>query len=227
MIALELTTVSKARGRAAHLVRAVRGVSLTVASGEVVLVEGPSGAGKTTLLMLGAGLLTPDAGTVMLAGERLGALSPSARGALRARVAGFVFQRSNLLEGLTVRENVLLAAALAGLDRNRAADHADRLLARLGLAALARRHPATLSGGEEHRVAVARALVHGPAVVFADEPTGSLDSVSGQAVAEVLSVLAREHGAAVVVASHDARLRRFATRRFRMSDGELSAVTGG
>ena len=221
MKVLELVGVAKSRGRAPQRVQAVRGASLELEPGEFVLLEGPSGSGKTTLLAMAAGLLTPDAGEVTLAGEKLATLSPGQRRALRARAAGFVFQRSNLLPGLTVRENVLLAGELARMPSRQAEAEADRLLEALGLAAVAGRRPGTLSGGEEHRAAVARALVHGPSVVFADEPTGSLDGVSGRAVAEALATLARERRVAVLVATHDARLRAFAARRLWMVDGEL------
>jgi putative ABC transport system ATP-binding protein len=221
MIALELRAVSKSHGSGAQQVHALRSTSLSVAGGEIVLLEGPSGAGKTTLLTVAAGLLTPDAGEVELAGESLGKLTQAERRDLRARAAGFVFQRANLLDGLTVRENVLLAAALAGMPRARAAEETDRLLSTLRLDATVSRRPHTLSGGEEHRVAVARALVHRPALIFADEPTGSLDSISGHAVALALATLARESGVAVLVATHDARLREIATRRLWMADGQI------
>lgn len=226
MSALELRGVWKARGAARRLVQAVRGASLRLAPGEVVLVEGPSGAGKTTLLLVAAGLLTPERGSVALGGRELGGLGAPDRRALRARSVGFVFQRANLLDRLTVRENVLLAGALARLPGRRAAAEADRLLSELGLAALADRLPPTLAGGEEQRVAVARALVHGPTLVLADEPTGSLDAVSGREVAAALTALARAAGAAVLVASHDARLRAVASRRLWMADGQLSPATG-
>jgi putative ABC transport system ATP-binding protein len=213
--------VWKRRGRGARAVEAVRGASLEVAAGELVLLEGPSGAGKTTLLLIAAGLLAPDRGEATLAGEALAPLGAAGRRALRARACGFVFQRANLLDRLTVRENVLLAAGLAGLPRPLARARAEALLARLGLAAVADRLPATLSGGEEQRVAVARALVHRPAVVLADEPTGELDAASGRAVATALAELAREEHVAVLVATHDARLRPFASRRAWMADGAL------
>jgi ABC-type lipoprotein export system ATPase subunit len=219
--ALVLTGVSKTRGGGARAVRALADVSLAVEPRDVILLEGPSGSGKTTLLVVGAGLLSADAGEVVLAGRSLAGLGQAARGAWRARHVGFVFQRANLLEGLDVRGNVLLAAALADVPRRDAEAEADRLLELLGIARLARRRADQLSGGEEHRVAVARALVHRPAVVFADEPTGSLDTESGLAVAEALAGLAREANVAVVIATHDARLRPFATRRITMIDGRI------
>ena len=226
MSVLELQGVTKRRGKGIQSVRALRGVSLSLEPGEVVLIEGPSGSGKTTLLTLAAGLLSPDDGEVSLAGANLAALSPGERRAHRARNVGFVFQRANLLDGLTARENVLIAAALAGIPHERAQSEAAHLLEALGIAALADRATRTLSGGEEHRVAIARALVHRPAIVFADEPTGNLDGVSGRAVAEALTRLARDGGVAVLIATHDARLRGYATRRVRIVDGLLQDVSG-
>ena len=219
MSSLELRGVGKTRGSGRQAVRALSDVNLRLEPGELVLLEGPSGSGKTTLLSVAAGLLTPDEGTVTLAGHELGPLSPAARRTVRARHVGFVFQRANLLEGLCVRDNVALAGALAGMPRDRAEAEADRLLAALGIAELFDRSPSHLSGGEEHRVAVARALVHTPAVVLADEPTGNLDSASGRSVAEALRSLAAH--SAVLVASHDTRLHPFATRRLWIEDGRL------
>lgn len=216
---LVLAGVSKARGQGRQRVQALSAVDLRLDAGELVLLEGPSGSGKTTLLSIAAGLLSPDQGTVSLSGQDLAALTPRARRALRARHVGFVFQRANLLMALDVRENVALAGALAGLPRARALAETDRLLTVLGIADLAERSPRRLSGGEEHRVAVARALVHAPAVILADEPTGNLDSASGRSVAEALRALARD--SAVLVATHDARLHEFATRRLWIEDGRL------
>jgi putative ABC transport system ATP-binding protein len=221
MTVLELLHVSKTRGHIVHGVAAMRDVSLVVGAGEFVLLEGPSGVGKTTLLAVAAGLLRPDAGEVCLAGSALSRLGAAAQRRHRARAVGFVFQRSNLLDGLTARDNVLLMAALAGMSQRDRGREADRLLDILGVKAVAGHLPGILSGGEEQRVAIARALVHRPAIVLADEPTGSLDSVSGQAVAECLREAARAQGAAVLVATHDVRLVPFATRRLRMLDGRL------
>jgi putative ABC transport system ATP-binding protein len=187
----------------------------------LVLVEGPSGSGKTTLLSLAAGLLTADQGEVVLAGRSLRDTTPAERRARRSRSVGFVFQRANLLQWLTARENLLLAAAMAGVGRVQACSRADRLLERLGVARLADRRPAELSGGEEHRVALGRALMNRPAVLFADEPTGSLDGASGRAVAEALAEAAGVERVAVLVVTHDSRLRPYATRGLWMEDGRL------
>jgi putative ABC transport system ATP-binding protein len=223
MMALELERISQTRGSGRRAVQALREVSLSIAAGEFVLLEGPSGAGKTTLLAVAAGLLTPTSGTVKLAGQSLGTMSSAECRRHRARRVGFVFQRSNLLPQLTLWDNVLLMVAISGVPRAEGEGEATRLLEALGIAGLANRRPRELSGGEEQRAAVARALVHRPAIVLADEPTGNLDSVSGRAVAERLAGLAAERGAAVLVATHDPRLEPFATRRVRISDGTIAA----
>ena len=219
MTVLLLDGVSKTRGVGAHATQALRDASLSVSAGEVVLLEGASGAGKTTLLAVAAGLLTPDAGRVQLAGRSLDDLSPAERRRHRARMVGFVFQRSNLLEQLTAWENVLLMAQLAGEPTGEARRATNEVFEQLNIGHLATREPSALSGGEEQRVAVARALVHRPALVLADEPTGNLDGAAGRVVAEALATCARARGAAVLVATHDARLEPFATRRVSMVDG--------
>ncbi|MBK6813153.1 MAG: ABC transporter ATP-binding protein [Sandaracinaceae bacterium] len=224
MSILELHRVSRARGTGEHAVQALSGVDLVVRPGEVVLVEGPSGSGKTTLLTVSAGLLSPDQGDVLLAGERVVTLSASRRRAHRARAVGFVFQHPNLLSTLSARDNVLLGALIAGRERAAALAATDALFEELGIPHLAHRRPHALSGGEEQRVAVARALVHGPALVLADEPTASLDSASGRAVGEALAQMAHTKGVGVVIATHDPRLRVFGTRRLWMEDGCLAPV---
>jgi len=222
MSAVELRAVWKTRGAGRQATQAVTDVSLAVEPGDFMLLEGPSGSGKTTLLALAAGLLTADRGEVWLTNERMGGLSPRARRRLRAMRVGFVFQRPNLLSRITILENVLISAQLAELGSADGTREASALLEALGIGQLAERYPGEVSGGEEQRAAVARALVHRPAVIFADEPTASLDSVSGAAVAACLQRLAGERDAAVLVATHDARLERFATRRTRIVDGKIA-----
>jgi ABC-type lipoprotein export system ATPase subunit len=219
--ALSLEGIAKSRGSGRRAVRVLHDVSLTLSRGEVVLLQGPSGAGKTTLLALAAGLLLPDAGRVSLDGVSPSNLSPAERRHHRARRVGFVFQHSNLLDQLTVRENVLVMAALAGLAPPDARAATDELLEVLGIARLTERLPRELSGGEEQRVVIARALVHCPTIVLADEPTGSLDGASGAVVARLLADTARSRGATVLVATHDQRLEAIASRTVRLLDGRI------
>jgi len=223
MSALELLGISKTRGRGAHAVAALRDVSLVVAPGEVVLLDGPSGSGKTTLLAVAAGLLHADEGDVVLAGMRLDGAPPAVVRAHRSKTVGLVFQRASLMPGLTARENVLLMATLAGCPRPEAERETARLLEEVGVAHRADHRPAELSGGEEQRVAVARALVHRPALILADEPTASLDGATGRLVVEQLRDLAAARGAAVLIATHDPRLTPVATRRLHLADGRLVA----
>ena len=180
MTPLVLQEVSKTRGTGSRAVPVLHDVSLSVNAGEFVLIEGPSGAGKTTLLAVAGGLLTPERGRVFLDGRELHLHGRAADRQHRAKAVGFVFQRANLLPRLTVRDNVQLMGLLAGLSRSDVQHDADDLLGRLRLGRLRDRYPRELSGGEEQRVAVVRALVHRPSVVLADEPTGSLDRASGQ-----------------------------------------------
>lgn len=222
MSILLMQEIHKKRGHGARSVHVLQGISFSIACGEVVLLEGPSGSGKTTLLALAAGLLMPDAGDVFIDGVSLADLAPAVRRSFRAKQVGFVFQRSNLLSALTVRQNVLLMTELAAISSKIGEKETDALLQHLGLTALAAKYPHELSGGEEQRTAVARALVHRPKIVFADEPTGSLDGASGRAVAEALATLARDRNTAVLVATHDLRLEPIATRKIRISDGLIS-----
>lgn len=225
MIVLRLHNISKKRGRDKHAVAALNHVSLQVKAGEFIIIEGPSGVGKTTLLAVSAGLLQPDTGTVSLAEANLQKLTAAYCRKHRSRAAGFIFQRSNLLDGITVRDNVRIMASIADLPPDQAEETTNRLLDSLGLSALADRSTDSLSGGEEQRVAVARALVHKPAVVFADEPTGNLDTHSGKAVADLLKSTAKHFGSAVLVTTHDHRLAKYASRRFYMIDGQLKETS--
>jgi ABC-type lipoprotein export system ATPase subunit len=219
---LELRDVVQTRGVGRRQVTVLRGATLTVSRGECVLLEGPSGSGKTTLLAVAAGLLTPSGGEVLVEGRRVNAMSPGARCSWRAGAVGFVFQRANLLSGVTVLDNVVLAARLAGASHVDGRRQALELLARLGVGHLVAHFPRELSGGEEQRVAVARALVHRPAVVLADEPTGSLDQEAGLPVVVAMTQQAKVAGCAVVIATHDVTLAPFATRRVRLHDGRIT-----
>lgn len=202
------------------VVRAVEGVTLEIACGALTVLMGPSGSGKTTLLSLVAGLLAPTSGTVETAGVSLAALDAPALAAFRLRHVGIVFQAFHLVDALTVQENVELPLALAGQRRPASAARAGALVERLGLAHRAGFRPASLSGGEQQRCAIARALANDPAVVVADEPTGSLDATAGDGVIALLRELAAE-GRTVVVASHDPRLARVADAVVRLEFGRV------
>jgi putative ABC transport system ATP-binding protein len=223
MMALVLDGVSKTRGDGFRAVPVLHDISLSVAAGEFLLIEGPSGAGKTTLLAVAGGLLTPEKGRIFLDGRELHVQSRSVDRQHRARAVGFVFQRANLLPHLTVRENVVLMGTVAGLPYRDVEKATEDLLERLGLGALRNRYPNELSGGEEQRVAVVRALIHRPSVVLADEPTGSLDRASGHKTTEALAELARLQNSAVLVATHDTRIAPFASRVVAIEDGRIKA----
>lgn len=196
-------------------------ISFSVAAGERIAVVGPSGSGKSTLLGLMAGLDAPSDGRVLVEGRDLAQLSPSKLARLRGERMGFVFQSYRLLPTLTALENIAVPLDLAG--RADADATARAWLARVGLAERADHLPAKLSGGEQQRVALARALAPGPALVFADEPTGNLDSRTGAAMTELLFGLVAESGATLVLVTHDLALAGRAGRRIELSDGRLVA----
>ncbi len=220
MSAIRLECVWKHRGEGRRFVSVLRDISFAIEAGEVVLLLGPSGSGKTTLLGVVGGLLSADAGSVETAGALVDTQDQAARRRMRSSDIGFVFQRPSLLGGLTARENVLLMASLAGMDRKASEIEIDTLFESLGISALADHFPHQLSGGEEQRVGIARALIHRPAVLLADEPTGNLDAASGTAVAELMVALAVERRSAVLIATHDPRLERYASKRLLMRDGQ-------
>lgn len=204
---------------------ALAGVTFQVSPGEVVAVMGPSGSGKSTLLHCLAGLLRPDAGEVLFEGRRVDQLSERERSALRLHRFGFVFQFGELVPELTLLENVALPVRLTRrADRRAAARRAHEALAALGVGEVANRRAAEVSGGEAQRAAVARALVHDPAVVFADEPTGALDTVAGEHVLEALVGMARDRGTAVVLVTHEPRVAAYAQREVVLRDGRVAAV---
>ncbi len=195
------------------------GVSFEVGSGEAVAIVGVSGSGKSTLLGLLAGLDTPSSGAVRIDGHDLNALDEDGRAALRGRMIGFVFQSFQLLPAMTALENVMLPLELAGADG--AEDAAQAMLARVGLADRAHHYPKQLSGGEQQRVAIARAFVKRPRLLFADEPTGNLDSETGAQVIDLLFELNRESGATLLLVTHDEALTRRCNRVLRLSAGRL------
>jgi putative ABC transport system ATP-binding protein len=202
---------------------ALDGVRLEVAAGESVAVMGPSGSGKSTLLNLVAGLDRPTRGTVTVAGQRIDGLSETGVARFRRQQVGMVFQFFNLLDDLTVADNVLLPAQLAGLSRTAARARADELLAALRIAQHADAYPARLSGGERQRVAIARALVNRPALLLADEPTGALDTVTGEQIGDVLLDLNRA-GQTLLLVTHNPDLAaRYAGRTVQLVDGRIAS----
>ncbi|HVV24863.1 MAG TPA: ABC transporter ATP-binding protein [Pseudonocardiaceae bacterium] len=193
--------------------------SLAVWPGEVVAVMGPSGSGKSTLLHCLAGIVRPDSGRITYAGTDIGALSDTARSALRRSDFGFVFQFGQLVPELTCLENVALPLRLAGIRRGAAEQAARVWLGRLEVSDVADKRPGDVSGGQGQRVAVARALVAEPKVIFADEPTGALDSLNGERVMTLLVSAARETGTAVVLVTHEPRVAAYSDREVVVRDG--------
>ncbi|MGI8994461.1 MAG: ABC transporter ATP-binding protein [Nocardioidaceae bacterium] len=218
---LELTGVMHAYRRTV----ALRGISMSVSPEEVVAVTGPSGCGKSTLLHAAAGIVRPQGGSVRLLGQDLGALDETARTVLRRRQVGIVLQFGQLVPDLSVLDNVALPLLLEGHDRATARTAATDWLCRSGLEAETAATPAELSGGQAQRAAVARALVTGPSVIFADEPTGSLDTTGGELLLDLLVGAARERGAALVLVTHDNMVAARADREIRLRDGVVEAVT--
>ncbi|KGM16945.1 hypothetical protein N867_12740 [Actinotalea fermentans ATCC 43279 = JCM 9966 = DSM 3133] len=198
---------------------ALDGVDLDLADGESLAVMGPSGSGKSTLLHCLAGILAPDQGGVALRGRDVSSGSDRERSLLRRRHYGFVFQFGQLLSELPAVENVALPAMLLGTSRREATERARQWLASLGLAGMEGRRPGELSGGQAQRVAVARALITGPDVVFADEPTGALDQATGADVMRVLTEATRAAGASLVVVTHDESVAAWCSRRLVIVDG--------
>ena len=203
---------------------ALRGASVTVREGEILAVMGPSGSGKSTLLHCLAGIFTPDAGEALFDGQALNTMSEADRTRLRRTAFGFVFQFGQLVPELTAADNVALPLLLNRTKRKVAYKTADTWLERLGIGDKGGRRTGELSGGEGQRVAVARALALAPKVIFADEPTGSLDSLTGEKVMDLMTGLAREQGATVVIVTHDARVAAYADRMAMVRDGLVQNV---
>ena len=197
----------------------LQGVNLRIKPGESLAVVGESGSGKSTLLGLLAGLDLPSSGTVELAGEALQRLDEDGRARLRGQYVGFVFQSFQLMPTFTALENVMLPLEL--LDKPNPCTTAETLLARVGLSARMRHYPRQLSGGEQQRVAIARAFATGPAILFADEPTGNLDTTTGEQIIDLLFEINREQGTTLVLVTHDERLAGRCSRRIRLHAGRL------
>ena len=225
MSMLELGEVSKSYGQGSAEVQALHEVSLSAEEGVMVAVMGPSGSGKSTLLTIAGTLEEPTSGEVLLAGQPVGKLSRSAKARLRRRVIGYVFQDFNLLPGLTAAENVSLPLELDGLSGRKARVAALKVLDRLGLSDRASHYPDQMSGGERQRAAIARAMVGERRLLLADEPSGALDSVNGEAVMRLVHDACKNAGMTAVVVTHDAQLASWADRVVFLRDGRVTDQT--
>jgi putative ABC transport system ATP-binding protein len=205
---------------------ALRGADLSVNAGEIVAVMGPSGSGKSTLLHCLAGILVPDEGEIWFGGGRIDQLGEGQRSALRRDQFGFVFQFGQLVPELTAEENVALPLLLNGVKRGDALAQARTWFERLELDGLEQRRSGELSGGQAQRIALGRGLVARPKVLFADEPTGSLDSLTGERVMELLSAAAREQSTTVVLVTHEPRVAAYADREVMVRDGRVTSLSG-
>jgi putative ABC transport system ATP-binding protein len=218
---LEFDDVVKSFGAGLTEVRALRGITLSVADGEFVAVMGPSGCGKSTLLHLAGALEAPSAGSVRVAGRELAGLGAAERSELRRNDVGYVFQRLNLIPSLTAIENVMLPVELTGGSQRNARQLAIEALSTVGLNQQLDRYPDDFSGGQQQRIAIARAIVGERRLLLADEPTGSLDTASGDEVIELLAALPKEHGTAVVLVTHEPRFASWADRFVFPRDGRV------
>jgi putative ABC transport system ATP-binding protein len=222
---IEAEDVAKTYDTGEVQVQALRGVSLVVPRGEMVAIMGPSGCGKTTLLNCLSGLDTVDGGVVRIAGTDLATLSDNAKTTYRARQMGFIFQTFNLLPVLSAVENVELPLVVSGVPTRPARTRALAALERVGLGGLGHKRPGQFSGGQRQRVTIARALVNQPAIVWADEPTGSLDSATADEIMALMEQLNREHGQTFVLVTHAPEVGARCHRIVRMRDGEIVSDT--
>ncbi len=220
-VVLEAIDIVKELGEGAGKVLALKGVSLTLRTGELTLLMGPSGSGKTTLLSILGCILTPTSGTVRICGETLNNLDVEQLANLRRRHIGYIFQSYNLFPTLTAMENVRLALDVRGAKFAETVSKSEAALKAVGLAHKLRSYPRNMSGGEQQRVAVARALAGAPSVILADEPTAALDSENGHAVMKLLSQIAKENNHAVLAVTHDPRTHAYADRIVRIEDGRI------
>ncbi|MCA9155967.1 MAG: ABC transporter ATP-binding protein [Pirellulaceae bacterium] len=223
-VAVQCRQVTKVFGQGHTEVRALRGIDLTVYTGELTLLMGPSGCGKTTLLSVIAGILEATDGEIQVLGNELQRMSAAKKTLFRQRQLGFVFQQYNLLMALNAAENVAVPLIIAGVARSAAIKQGQRLLEKVGLSKRSRAMPYEMSGGEQQRVAIARALVHQPRLIVCDEPTASLDADSGHAIMELLRDSAIDTDRSVIVVTHDPRVMEFGDRIARMEDGQVVQV---
>ena len=221
MAVIELKNINKEFGTGISRVQVLDGVNFQANRGELSLILGPSGSGKSTFLTIAGGLQTPTAGTVVVEGEQLEQLSAKEREQLRLNKIGFVLQSYNLLPYLTVKEQFALVRKIKR-DGNMTEEELKILLADLGIDQLVNHYPDEMSGGQNQRVAIARALYPNPEIILADEPTAALDSNRVQVVGKLLKRMARQHNKAIVVVTHDLRLRDYADHIYQLMDGKLT-----
>jgi putative ABC transport system ATP-binding protein len=219
---VQLKQVEKVFHRGSEDIHVLHSLDLTIAEGEFLALMGPSGSGKSTLLNLLAGLDRPSAGTIDVAGQRIDAMSRAQLAHWRSRHIGFVFQFYNLMPVLSAERNVELPLLLTDLSGSERRKHVATALEIVGLSHRAKHTPRTLSGGEQQRVGIARAIVTDPTLILADEPTGDLDRKSGDAILDLLQSLNREQGKTIVMVTHDPHAAERASRRLHMVDGQLS-----
>ncbi len=222
-VVLQLENASRIYQQGDQTVRALNQVSISLRQGEFVAVAGPSGSGKTTLLNLAAGLDTPSSGKVVLEGNDLSKMTRRQKARLRLEGVGFIFQAYNLVPVLSARENAEFVLLLRGMPAEERERRVGRVLEQVGLAGLESRRPAQLSGGEQQRVAVARAIVSEPSLVLADEPTANLDSVTAFALLDLMEQLNLEHGTTFLFSTHDLRVMKRARRLIKLLDGEVES----
>lgn len=218
-LTLTARDVHKSFGSGPHCSPVLRGVSVEASRGETVFLVGPSGSGKTTLLSILGCILTPDRGSVQVLGQEVAGMTVKQLTAFRRDNLGFIFQSFNLFPTLSAQDNIALSLTMRGVAGRAAAERAGELLNQVGLWHRRKARPAQMSGGECQRVAVARSLAADPALVFADEPTASLDAENGQAVMKLLTRLVRDRGVTLVVVTHDNRIFSYADRVLRLEDG--------
>lgn len=221
MTAIKLNNINKFFGTDLSRVEVLKNVNFTADLGELSLIIGPSGSGKSTLLTIMGGLQTPDSGTVLIDQQNLAELTPKQRDQLRLNKIGFVLQSYNLLPYLSVRDQFKLVDRVKRQGNISAAER-DHLLEELGIDRLLDQYPGELSGGQNQRVAIARALYTDPQIILADEPTAALDSNRVKVVGQLLKQMARQHHKAVIVVTHDLRLREFADHTYQLMDGQLT-----